>query len=342
MSKSKLTVIVPAYNEGSSIEETILSLQGQTVRPEKIIVIDDCSTDDTEERAKRLGVTVVRPPQNTGSKAGAQNYALSMVDTEFTMAVDADTTLAPDAIEKLLVAIRESGVAAACGYVVPRHVRTTWERGRYIEYLFAFSFYKEIQDYYQKPLISSGCFSVYRTEILKRNNGWPVRTLAEDMDITWSFYREGYRVRFVPEACCFPIEPHTFAFMRKQLKRWSHGFMQNVRIHWPYVMKIGYLRMLIAVALWDATIASVAYLLVLPLLAIIFKNPFFLLGYIIDAPAVLIPVFLSAQHKRGMGRILASVPSFFVLRTVNSVFMLEAFWSELIMRKKFSVYEKGH
>ena len=118
--------------------------------------------------------------------------------------------------------------------------------------------------------------------------------------------------------------------------------MQNVRIHWPYVMKIGYLRMLIAVALWDATIASVAYLLVLPLLAIIFKNPFFLLGYIIDAPAVLIPVFLSAQHKRGMGRILASVPSFFVLRTVNSVFMLEAFWSELIMRKKFSVYEKGH
>ncbi|MGE5197043.1 MAG: glycosyltransferase [Deltaproteobacteria bacterium] len=342
LAQNKLTVIVPAYNEGKTIEETILSLQCQTVRPQEIIVVDDCSTDDTETKAKRLGVTVVRPPRNTGSKAGAQNYALAMVNTEFTMAVDADTTLAPDAVEKLLQAMQEKGVAAACGYVVPRHVQTIWERGRYIEYLFAFSFYKEIQDYYEKPLISSGCFSVYRTAILKRNNGWPTRTLAEDMDITWSFYRAGYGVRFVPEACCFPVEPHTFAFMRKQLKRWSHGFMQNVRLHWHNIMNIGYLRMLVAVALWDATIASIAYLFLLPLLAIIFRNPFFLLGYIIDAPAILVPVFLSAQHKRGMGRILTSMPSFFVLRTVNSVFMLEAFWSELIMRKKFTVYEKGH
>jgi biofilm PGA synthesis N-glycosyltransferase PgaC len=340
--KSDLTVIVPAYNEGKTIEETILSLKRQTVQPKEIIVIDDCSSDDTEIKARNLEVTVIKPPRNTGSKAGAQNYALAMVGTEFTMAVDADTTLAPNAVEKLLEAIREEGVAAACGYVVPRYVNTIWERGRYIEYLFAFSFYKEIQDYYEKPLISSGCFSVYRTDVLKRYNGWPTRTLAEDMDITWSFYRAGFKVRFVPEACCFPIEPHDFAFMRKQLKRWSHGFMQNVRLHWNHIMNIGYLRMLVAVALWDATIASVAYLFLLPLLAIIFRNPFFLLGYIIDAPAVLVPVFLSAENKRGMGRILASVPSFFLLRTVNSVFMLEAFWNELVMRKKFTLYEKGH
>jgi poly-beta-1,6-N-acetyl-D-glucosamine synthase len=337
-----ITVIVPAYNEGKTVEETILSLQRQTVQPREIIVVDDCSSDDTAERARRLGVTVLKPLKNTGSKAGAQNFALSSVNTQLTMAVDADTTLAPDAIEKLLEAMREGEVAAACGYVVPRHVDTVWERGRYIEYLFAFSFYKEIQDYYEKPLISSGCFSVYRTEILKRHNGWPTRTLAEDMDITWSFYRAGYSVRFVPEACCYPVEPHSFNFMRKQLKRWSHGFMQNVRLHWRHIIHIGYLRMLVAVALWDATIASVAYIFLFPLLAVVFRNPFFLLGYIIDAPAVLVPIFLSAYHKRNVGRILASVPSFFLLRTVNSVFMLEAFWSELIMRKKFSVYEKGH
>ncbi len=340
--RSNLTVIVPAYNEGKTIEETILSLLRQTLQPERIIVIDDCSSDDTAARASALGVEVVRPEHNTGSKAGAQNYALKMVDTEFTMAVDADTTLAPDAIEKLLEKMQDADVAAACGYVVPRYVKTVWERGRYIEYLFAFSFYKEIQDYYEKPLISSGCFSVYRTEILKKHNGWPTRTLAEDMDITWSFYRAGYAVRFVPEACCYPVEPHNFAFMSKQLKRWSHGFMQNVRLHWRNIMNIGYLRMIVAVALWDATIASVAYILILPLLAVLFRNPFFLLGYIIDAPAVLIPVFLSAQHKRDTGRILASMPSFFLLRTVNSIFMLEAFWSEIIMKKRFTVYEKGH
>jgi biofilm PGA synthesis N-glycosyltransferase PgaC len=337
-----LTIIVPAYNEGKTIEETVASLQRQTVKPAKIIVIDDCSTDDTFERAQRMGVTVIKPPKNTGSKAGAQNFALSMVDTEFTMAVDADTTLADDAVELLMKPMADISVAAACGYVVPRYVNTLWERGRYIEYLFAFSFYKEIQDYYRKPLISSGCFSVYRTAILQGIKGWPTRTLAEDMDITWSFYKAGYGVRFVPEACCYPVEPHDFSFMGKQLKRWSHGFMQNVRIHWHDIMKIGYLRMLVAVALWDATIASVSYLFILPILAIVFKSPFFLLGYIIDAPAVLVPVFLSARHKRDMGKIITSIPAFFVLRIVNSMFMCEAFWSELIMRRKFCVYEKGH
>jgi poly-beta-1,6-N-acetyl-D-glucosamine synthase len=337
-----LTVIIPAYNEGMTIEDTIRSLISQTVGPREIIVIDDCSSDDTAERAGRLGVKVITPAHNTGSKAGAQNFALSHVTTEFTMAIDADTTLAPDAIEKLFEAMSEKNVAAACGYVLPRHVRTVWERGRYIEYLFAFSFYKEIQDYYQKPLISSGCFSVYRTQVLKSFGGWPTRTLAEDMDITWSLYRLGYAVRFVPEAFCYPVEPHNYAFMRRQLKRWSHGFMQNVRLHWRQIMNISYLRMAVVVALWDATIASVAYLLLLPLLAIVFRNPFFLLGYIIDAPAVLVPVLLGARNRRHAGLIVSSIPAFFFLRTVNSVFMLEAFFSELILKKKFCVFEKGH
>jgi biofilm PGA synthesis N-glycosyltransferase PgaC len=129
----RLTVIVPAYNEAESIAETLLSLREQTLPAEEIIVVDDCSTDGTTEVARACGATVLRPPHNTGSKAGAQNFALDLVRTEFTMAVDADTTLAPDAIEKLLGALAEPGVAAACGFVLPRQVRTLWERGRYID-----------------------------------------------------------------------------------------------------------------------------------------------------------------------------------------------------------------
>src|SRR5439155_20092262 len=97
MSGSGLTVIVPAYNEAGSIADTIRSIQAQTLTPEQIIVVDDCSTDATGTIARSCGVTVLRPPRNTGSKAGAQTFALSRVRTEFTMAVDADTVLAPDA-----------------------------------------------------------------------------------------------------------------------------------------------------------------------------------------------------------------------------------------------------
>jgi biofilm PGA synthesis N-glycosyltransferase PgaC len=340
--RAPLTVIIPAYNEADSLADTIRSVQGQTLPPEEIIVIDDCSTDDTADVARRLGATVIRPPVNSGSKAGAQTYALSWIRSELTLAVDADTTLAPDAIAKLFEAFDDPSVVAACGTVLPRRVRSMWERGRYVEYLFAFSFYKRIQEQYGKPFISSGCFSMYRTAALREAGGWSTRTLAEDMDLTWTFYQRGHDVRFIADAVCYPIEPHNFTFMRKQLRRWSHGFVQNVRLHWKEMLEVPFLRTAIAVACWDAALASVIYLLLLPVLAITFSNPYLFLGYVIDVPAVVIPVMIGAIPRREAGRALASLPSFFVLRTVNAVFFLSAVWNELVRGRALRTYEKGH
>ncbi|MBX2998764.1 MAG: glycosyltransferase [Caldilineaceae bacterium] len=336
-----LTVIVPAYNEAATIADTIRSLQMQTIPPRAILVVDDCSQDETGAIARDLGVTVLRPPSNTGSKAGAQNFALAQVQTEYTMAIDADTMLASNGIERLMGAFSDVGVAAACGFVLPRYVRSLWERGRYIEYMFAFNFYKQIQDYYQKPMIASGCFSAYRTEVLKAHGGWQTRTLAEDMDLTWSFYTAGQKVRFIPEALAYPIEPYDFTFMRKQLRRWSHGFAQNLRLHWDDILSVPFLRSMVGIALWDAIIASIAYLFLLPLLSIL-VSPLFLLVYLIDLPAVLIPVLSGAMQRREIGRAVGSLPAFLILRMVNGIFLLEAFWSEFVRNQRFTVYEKGH
>ena len=336
-----LTILVPAYNEEASLADTIRSIQGQTRRVQEVIVIDDCSTDNTSSVAASLGVTVLRPPHNTGSKAGAQNFGLRHVATELCMAIDADTVLAPDAIEKLLQAIEGSTVVAACGFVLPRFVRTVWERGRYVEYLFAFTFFKKIQDYYDKPMIASGCFSAYRSDVLKELGGWPQRTLAEDMDLTWSFYEAGHAVRFVPEAVCYPIEPHNYHFMSCQLKRWSHGFLQNVKVHWKGLLHVPFLRTAVAVALWDGVVASLVYLTLIPLLAV-FVSPFFLIGYVIDLPAVAVPVLAAAIQRKEVGRALLSLACFPVLRIVNGWFMIKAVWTEFILRRSFTTYVKGH
>jgi biofilm PGA synthesis N-glycosyltransferase PgaC len=339
---SRVAVIVPAFNEAGSLADTIRSLQAQTHLPDDIIVVDDGSDDGTGELARSLGVRVVRPAANTGSKAGAQNVGLPYVTAPLVVALDADTVLAPDAIARLVAAFDDPAVAAACGFVLPRHVGTFWERGRYIEYLFAFAFYKQVQDFYRHPLISSGCFSMYRTDRLRAHGGWSARTLAEDMDLTWSFYQAGLAVRFVPEAVCYPIEPHRFTHLRAQLRRWSHGFIQNLRLHWRGVLDVPFLRSAVAVTTWDACIASVAFLLLLPLLAVALRSPWPLVGYVIDLPAILIPVLAAAVRRGETGRALLSLPSFFVLRTVNAVFFVSALWRELVMRRPLVVYEKGH
>lgn len=325
-----VTVLIPAYNEGASIGDTIRSIQQQTVRVAEIIVIDDCSTDDTAEVAQSLGVRVLRPPRNTGSKAGAQNFALQFVETPFTMAIDADTSLDAAAIARLMPGLRDPDVGAVCGFVIPRHVRTLWERGRYVEYLFAFSFYKQVQDFYGKPLIASGCFSVYRTDVLRNHGGWGARTLAEDMDLTWSLYQSGYGVRFVPEAVCYPIEPCDFGFMSKRLKRWSQGFVRNVRLHWRGPARVPFVRSAVAASMWHATLAAIVYFVALPLLAVAFSNPWFLLGYVIDVPAIAVPVLIGAVGRGEGIRALASLPAFLALRVVNALFFLRAAWAELV------------
>jgi len=97
----------------------------------------------------------------------------------------------------------------------------------------------------------------------------------------------------------------------------------------------------VAVGVWDATIASLAYLVLLPLLAL-FVSPFFLLGYVIDLPAVAVPVLAKGIARGEVGRVLASLPCFLAIRFVNSVFMLRAVWAELVLGQRLLVYEKGH
>ena len=208
--------------------------------------------------------------------------------------------------------------------------------------LFTFSFYKQIQDYYERPLIASGCLAMYRTDVLRACGGWSARTLAEDMDLTWTLYASGHGVRFVPEAICYPIEPHDFRFLGKQLRRWSHGFVQNVRLHRSGLLDVPFLRSAVVVAMWDAAVASLAFLLILPALALALGSWWPLVGYVLDGPAIAIPVLVAAARRREVARAVVSLPAFFVLRLVNAAFFLRALWQELVLRQPLLVYEKGH
>jgi biofilm PGA synthesis N-glycosyltransferase PgaC len=235
----------------------------------------------------------------------------------------------------------DPSVAATCGFVLPRHVGSLWERGRYVEYLFAFTFFKPVQDSFNRPLIASGCFSAYRVKPLRDAGGWSSRTMAEDMDLTWSLYKAGHTVRFVSSAVCYPIEPHDFYFLSKQLRRWSHGFIQNIRLHWRDVIHQPYLSAMVLIGIWDATVASFMTLLILPLLAVA-VHPAFALGFVIDLPAIAVPVVAKAWQRAELGRALLSLPCFLVMRFVSALFMIRAVWLECVVMRPLLVYEKGH
>jgi biofilm PGA synthesis N-glycosyltransferase PgaC len=165
--------------------------------------------------------------------------------------------------------------------------------------------------------------------------------MAEDMDLTWTLYERGWRVRFVPEAISYPIEPANWYFLGKQLRRWSHGFVQNVRLHWRGLLSQRYLRSVVAIAFFDAIVAPIVTLFAFPLLAVLVA-PWFLLGYVIDSPVVAIPVLTGARKRGEIRRAIASLPAYFALRLANCWFMLRAVVAELVVGRRLTAYEKGH
>ncbi len=113
-----VAVVVPCFNAGAVIAETIASLQDQSLPPAEIIIVDDCSTDpDTHHALQALGrqtnVRVLHQDSNRGPGA-ARNAGVVATTSPNILFLDSDDTLNPEALECLARALhgdRRSGFA---------------------------------------------------------------------------------------------------------------------------------------------------------------------------------------------------------------------------------------
>lgn len=335
-----ITVIVPAYNEENHISKTIESIKNQTRRPDRIIVIDDSSTDKTGLIARNMDVDVFVTPQNTGTKAQAQAFGLQFVSTDIVINIDADTILKNDAIERLMSAFSEDDVAAACGFVLPQVIETFWEKARFVEYLFGISVCKAAQDNWNGVLVSSGCFSAFRTNNLRKIGGFPDRSMAEDMDATWLLLEEGMRVKLVNDALCYALDPHNYSTYKNQVERWYRGFLQNIAIH---KFRLAKNRRAFLFALWNLLSGIIFPLTAILTIFLMLKFGNITLGVI--AVEIGIIGFSSAfEARKSKKTILAikSLPNYLIVTYVNGYLFLKSVWLEWIKKERLSSWQKGH
>ena len=125
----RTAVIVPARNEADRLPLLLGDLVRQTCVPERVLVVDDQSTDGTGDVARRCpGVDVIeapeRPPGWTGKswacEVGAEHLAAAV---DLLVFLDADVRLGPDALARVLATWRAEGGLVS---VQPRHDVATW------------------------------------------------------------------------------------------------------------------------------------------------------------------------------------------------------------------------
>ncbi|MDP9113867.1 MAG: glycosyltransferase family 2 protein [Acidobacteriota bacterium] len=97
------TAVIPTWNRRDLLLNLFDSLAAQTRKFDKIIVVDNGSTDDSADLAERAGATVLRLGQNMGF-AAAVNRGIEAAKCDWVAIVNNDVTFQPDWLEKLLAA----------------------------------------------------------------------------------------------------------------------------------------------------------------------------------------------------------------------------------------------
>jgi glycosyltransferase involved in cell wall biosynthesis len=109
-----VSVIIPAYNAAAHLGEALESLLRQTYPAAEIIVVDDGSTDGTQQvlRGYHDSVRTIRQ-ENTGAGA-ARNRGLSAATGKYVAFMDADDVCAPERLQQQVAALQRTPEAIAC------------------------------------------------------------------------------------------------------------------------------------------------------------------------------------------------------------------------------------
>jgi glycosyltransferase involved in cell wall biosynthesis len=109
---NRLSVIIPAYKSAGYLSETLQSVFRQTLLPDEIIVVDDCSPDETQAVVKSLQVSapvdlkLIVLEKNSGGPVSPMNTGVSAARGKFIAMLDHDDRMLPQRLERALPPIQ--------------------------------------------------------------------------------------------------------------------------------------------------------------------------------------------------------------------------------------------
>ncbi len=233
-----VTIVVPLFNEGKSIYQTIESLVDLDYPRAllQVIVVDDCSTDDSYEWALRGqrdfdNVRVIRNPHNMGKRLGI-NHAVRVSTSEIVVSVDSDVLVDRNAVRELVKRFSHPQIAAVGGRVNVSNANENWlTRMQTVKYFFGYEYMKNLEKYFRSVMCLSGCLTAYRRSVLIELEpilenrvvfGVPIK-YGEDRFLTRQIVKAGYQTVSTLDAVCFTKAPPTLAKYFAQQLRWRRS-----------------------------------------------------------------------------------------------------------------------
>ncbi len=203
----EMTVVTPTYNRKHTLPRVYESLLKQTSKSFVWMVVDDGSTDGTEELIRGYQqedqITIEYIKKENGGKASALNVSLDYVKTPYCVCLDSDDTFSDTAIEMALKFLNEEdNNEECCGLIGLRHNPDgTIMGGKEIPHQYK---YITIMDIYYNCNIRSEFIAFYKTKILNQYR-FPSVPGEKFISPAWFHYTlsEKYKFRSVRDVYCY-------------------------------------------------------------------------------------------------------------------------------------------
>ncbi|MBU1247322.1 MAG: glycosyltransferase family 2 protein [Proteobacteria bacterium] len=237
------TVIIPAYNEGRQVLDTLHSVFLSDYPAEKlqVICVDDGSKDDTwywmQQGRRELGtkVELIRSPKNQG-KRHALNHGFLRAKGEILVTIDSDSEVAPTTLRNMIsVFCRNPRVGAVAGNVrVMNTNQGLIPKMLDVAFTYSFDFIRAAQSSINTVVCTPGALSAYdHSVVTKIREKWLHQTfmgrpanIGEDRAMTNLILKEGRLVHFQSDAVVYTNVPVEYRGLCKMLLRWARS---NIR-----------------------------------------------------------------------------------------------------------------
>ena len=219
--EQQITVIIPNYNGKELLKHCIETLEHQTCRDFKILVVDNGSTDGSIglcddylcSQTLQLDFEIIALPDNTGF-CGAVNAGIRHTTTPYFILLNNDTEVEPHFVEALLEGIQKSDRLFSCGaQMLDFQNREIIDNAGDWYTLFGWAIArgkgKPASDFKEEMDVFSCCggAAIYRTDVVQEIGLFDENHFAylEDVDMGYRAKSHGYRNRYIPGAKVYHV-----------------------------------------------------------------------------------------------------------------------------------------
>lgn len=256
-----VTIIIPCFNEEKWIQKTIVDCINQDYPMDKleVIVVDDCSNDQSVEKIKEIieelkmkeqrydmdnRIHYICQTRNAGKREALAKGAL-IAQHELIVFVDSDSFLDPFAIRNIVQPFKDEKMGGVSGRTdVANTYTNTLTKMQSVRYFIAFRIMKAAESYFDAVTCLSGPLSCYRKDLLfKYMDAWlnqrflgEKATFGDDRSMTNFILREN-RTGYQDTAICNTIVPSTYDIFLKQQMRWKRSWLRESLIAAGFMWK---------------------------------------------------------------------------------------------------------